>query len=321
MEDGVGAAGAINAVGGEEKPALGERMPGEMDKRHHPGKACQLRLAMAAEHQRCPQHGNRNGGILGAGKTQQPAPVLLLEGIERGEDGAGDGDGHDENADTRCGRGIARRRPIKQTAAQGMERRVENHAGQDGPRCSAAGAVGGGEPLIERQEAELGAEADHQQHGDEDTQGKRYRRRRRLEGGKAERAAGRRQQHKRRQKRHGACFQQPQHEQNRPPGVGLELFRKDHRRAAKTHDLPGDEQPRAIAEAEHTERADEACRHTEQPARLARAHRRRQPASHERRHQSETHQPQCIAREPERHVFTRQPAGQGDGRGAAGQGQ
>ena len=69
--------------------------------------------------------------------------------------------------------------------------------------------------------------------------------------------------------RDGAGLEQRQHEQHRAAGLGRQILAEDHHRAAEAHDLPGDQEAHGILQAEHAERADQARRRAEDPARSA----------------------------------------------------
>ena len=60
-------------------------------------------------------------------------------------------------------------------------------------------------------------------------------------------------------------FQQGQHEQHRPPAILDQPLAEDHDRAAKAHDLPGDQEGDRILHAEHAEGTDQAHGNAEDP--------------------------------------------------------
>ena len=126
------------------------------------------------------------------------------------------------------------------------------------------------------------------------------------------------QEHEREDQGHRAGFEQREHEQHRAPGIGRERLAQYHDGAAKTYDLPGDEETHRVLHAKNAERADETGGGPKEPTCLA-LDRRAEPASEYRAGKPEAHEPQRFGRQPEHRAGGPNPEHGMDGRQIAGQ--
>src|SRR5579884_2662225 len=294
----------------QEQTALGERVGGHVKKRHGPGEACEGGKIVAAEDEPRPDRRERDRGVLGGGKGEQPAPVFLLEGIEGAEDRARYRQHDDENAQPAC-----RRRPCEQGAAEGKKGGVEDGTREQGSRRAAAGGIGGREPFVERQQAELCAEPEDEQNAAQDPHRRRQHRRRlrKLSEGQALRLC--REKNEGEQQRDAADFKQRQHEQYGAAARRRPILGQQHDGAAEAHELPGDQKGGRIVQSEHAERPDQAERRAEEPAGPACGRRAAKPAGEQRRGEAKAHQPQRVRREAEPNRLAEQARRQGHGGG------
>ena len=134
-----------------------------MQQGDRPSEPGQVHQPILPEHQGGAQEAHRDRTVLGGGQAQELAPVLLLKGIKRGENGAEHGDGDHEDARDGDRQRLACRHPLDECAAQAEEGRVEDDAGEQRTRRAAPGTVRPRKPFVEGQEPELRAEADQQQ--------------------------------------------------------------------------------------------------------------------------------------------------------------
>ena len=114
VPDQVAAGRGEHAVGGEEQPAFGQRMTGEVQQRDRPREPGQVRQTALPEQQRRAQQRDRDRRILGRGEAEQAPPIFLLECVEHRQDRAEHADGDDEDAEARavrCAPGSQSSRP------------------------------------------------------------------------------------------------------------------------------------------------------------------------------------------------------------------
>ena len=143
---------AIDAIGREEHRALRQSVPREMKERHGPGETGQVHQAVLSEHQGGAQQANRDRSVLRRRQAQQLSPPFLLEGVERGEDGAQHRDRDDDDAgdgdrqrrigrqpfDEAAARARRRRRSTRRPTAQPRSRRCRRHRRPGTTRRTAA---------------------------------------------------------------------------------------------------------------------------------------------------------------------------------------
>jgi hypothetical protein len=256
LGEAVAAARREHPIGADEHPALGERVAREVQHGYRPGEPRESVEPIGSEEETRAEARDRDCGVLRGRERQQPAPVILLECVEHGQDRGDDPHGRDH--DPKAEDTGARCEPGHQGPGEAEESGVEDDTRQDGAGCAARIAISARKPFIEGQEAEFGAEAEEREQPHRDPRPGRHRVCGGCIGTEGHAHSGiLREQEKGEQDADDPRLEEREHVERAAAGSHRGAFREDHHRAADAHELPGDEERVRVLQPKHPQRADE----------------------------------------------------------------
>jgi hypothetical protein len=153
----------IQPRGNQKEPTFGQCVAREVQQRNCPCKAGEIVQMVAAKELRHAEHRHRDRRVLRGRVAEQRSPVVLLESEQDRQHRADYANrDRDHTEPERRAAIVGDAQPAVPAAAQREVGRIEYDAGEQHARRTTAARVRTRKPLVERDEAELRAEANEQ---------------------------------------------------------------------------------------------------------------------------------------------------------------